>query len=82
MKNSDTSQLEDKLDELDSQNKSLHQQNLDLQKKVDILEETVNYYKTAFADSQKSIQEVSQYSKQLKSENDRLLKKIAKLETK
>ena len=74
--------LKDKILELESKNKSLGQQNLDLQKKIDILEETVNYYKTALNDSQKSIQEVSEYSKKLDLEKTRLLNKITKLESK
>ena len=74
--------LEDKISEIESKNKSLNQQNLDLQKKIDILEETVNYYKTALNDSQKSIQGVSEYSKKLDSEKTRLVNKISKLESK
>jgi len=72
--------LENQISQLKSKNKDLLQQNLDLQKKLDILEESLNYYKNAYSDSQKAIQEVSEYSKNLSSKNKDLLKKLSKLD--
>jgi len=74
--------LEKQISQLISENKTLSQKNIDSQKKLDILEESLNYYKKAFSDSQKAIQEVSEYSKKLNSKNTELLNKLSKLETK
>ena len=74
--------LENQISQLKLKNKTLLQKNLDLQKKLDILEESLNYYKKAFSDSQKAIQEVSEYSKNLRSKNTELLIKLSKLESK
>ena len=65
---------------LKSEINSLSLKNSDLEKKIEILEETVNYYKQAFNDSQQAIQEVSEYSHKLRAENEELLKKISKLQ--
>lgn len=74
--------LEKQISQLISENKTLSQKNIDSQKKLDMLEESLNYYKKAFSDSQKAIQEVSEYSKKLNSKNTELLNKLSKLETK
>ena len=74
--------LENQISQLKSQNKTILQQNFDLQKKLDILEESLDYYKKALNDSQKAIQEVSEYSKNLRFKNTELINKLSKQKAK
>ena len=55
----------------------LYKQNIDLQKKIDILEESINYYKNLNADSQKIIKQASKELQNLSLEKSDLAKQAS-----
>ena len=56
----------------------LYKQNIDLQKKIDILEESINYYKNLNADSQKIIKQASKELQNLSLEKSDLAEQASK----
>jgi len=57
----------------------LYKQNIDLQKKIDILEESINYYKNLNVDSQKIIEQASKELQKLSLEKSDLIKQVSEL---
>ena len=55
----------------------LYKQNIDLQKKIDILEESIAYYKNLNSDSQKVIKQASQDLQKLSLEKSDLVKQAS-----